>query len=271
MKFTLSWLKDHLDTEAGVEEIARTLNAIGLEVEGIEDRGAALATGLALTVACLAVGAVHVRRQLRETRPLLPVDLLRIPIFRLSIMASVCGFGALTLAQVALPFLLIDAWHTSAGEAGRLMAFMPAATIVGAYLSGRLIGRFHNGWLGAAGLITFAVGMGTLAAAAYTPGSAMALPLALCGLGFGLFQSPNNHTIVMSSPSSRAGAASGMMGTARLTGQSLGATLAAVAFAAHPAGAVSGPASALAVASALALVAALASGLRTRVGPGQGR
>jgi DHA2 family multidrug resistance protein-like MFS transporter len=125
--------------------------------------------------------------------------------------------------------------------------------------------------LGAAGLITFAVGLGTLAALAYTPGSAMALPLALCGLGFGLFQSPNNHTIVMSSPSSRAGAASGMMGTARLTGQSLGATLAAVAFASHPAGAVSGPASALAVASALALVAALASGLRTRVGPGQGR
>jgi phenylalanyl-tRNA synthetase beta chain len=44
MKFTLSWLRDHLDTEASVDEIARTLNAIGLEVEGIEDRGAALAS-----------------------------------------------------------------------------------------------------------------------------------------------------------------------------------------------------------------------------------
>jgi phenylalanyl-tRNA synthetase beta chain len=44
MKFTLSWLKDHLDTEASVDEIARTLNAIGLEVEGVEDRGAALAS-----------------------------------------------------------------------------------------------------------------------------------------------------------------------------------------------------------------------------------
>ncbi|MBR0660226.1 phenylalanine--tRNA ligase subunit beta [Neoroseomonas oryzicola] len=44
MKFTLSWLKDHLETEASVDEIARTLNAIGLEVEGIEDRGAALAS-----------------------------------------------------------------------------------------------------------------------------------------------------------------------------------------------------------------------------------
>ncbi|WP_137127457.1 phenylalanine--tRNA ligase subunit beta [Roseomonas sp. HF4] len=44
MKFTLSWLRDHLDTDATVDDIARTLNAIGLEVEGIEDRGAALAS-----------------------------------------------------------------------------------------------------------------------------------------------------------------------------------------------------------------------------------
>jgi phenylalanyl-tRNA synthetase beta chain len=43
MKFTLSWLRDHLETEASVEEIADRLNAIGLEVEGIEDPGAALA------------------------------------------------------------------------------------------------------------------------------------------------------------------------------------------------------------------------------------
>lgn len=37
MKFTLSWLKDHLKTKATVDEIARTLSAIGLEVESVED------------------------------------------------------------------------------------------------------------------------------------------------------------------------------------------------------------------------------------------
>lgn len=37
MKFTLSWLKDHLDTDASLDEIATALSAIGLEVEGIED------------------------------------------------------------------------------------------------------------------------------------------------------------------------------------------------------------------------------------------
>ena len=43
MKFTLSWLKDHLDTEAGVDEVVRTLTAIGLEVEGVENPAEKLA------------------------------------------------------------------------------------------------------------------------------------------------------------------------------------------------------------------------------------
>lgn len=43
MKFTLSWLKDHLETEASLDTIVDRLTAIGLEVEGVEDRAAALA------------------------------------------------------------------------------------------------------------------------------------------------------------------------------------------------------------------------------------
>jgi phenylalanyl-tRNA synthetase beta chain len=43
MKFTLSWLRDHLETDASLDQILATLNTIGLEVEGVEDRAAALA------------------------------------------------------------------------------------------------------------------------------------------------------------------------------------------------------------------------------------
>lgn len=43
MKFTLSWLKEHLDTDSSLENISETLTRIGLEVEGIEDKAAALA------------------------------------------------------------------------------------------------------------------------------------------------------------------------------------------------------------------------------------
>src|SRR5208337_4507061 len=44
MKFTLSWLKTHLDTDATLDQITDTLTRIGLELEGVEDRGAALAS-----------------------------------------------------------------------------------------------------------------------------------------------------------------------------------------------------------------------------------
>ncbi len=43
MKFTLKWLKEHLDTEASVREITDTLTRIGLELESVEDRAAELA------------------------------------------------------------------------------------------------------------------------------------------------------------------------------------------------------------------------------------
>lgn len=43
MKFTLSWLKDHLETDASLQEITDRLTMLGLELEGVEDRAAAFA------------------------------------------------------------------------------------------------------------------------------------------------------------------------------------------------------------------------------------
>ncbi len=56
MKFTLSWLKDHLETGKSVDEIAAKLNAIGLEVEGIDDAGARLS---AFTIARIVEAKKH--------------------------------------------------------------------------------------------------------------------------------------------------------------------------------------------------------------------
>src|SRR5215207_10204425 len=43
MKFTLSWLKDHLDTDEPLEKLSQKLTMIGLEVESIDDKAKALA------------------------------------------------------------------------------------------------------------------------------------------------------------------------------------------------------------------------------------
>jgi len=54
--------------------------------------------------------------------------------------------------------------------------------------------------------------------------------MAICGAGFGFFQSPNLRMLMSSAPSSRAGGASGVITIARLLGQTLGAALVALCF-----------------------------------------
>ena len=55
--------------------------------------------------------------------------------------------------------------------------------------------------------------------------------MVMCGIGFGFFQTPNLRALMSSAPSHRSGSASGIVATARLTGQTLGAALAALCFA----------------------------------------
>jgi DHA2 family multidrug resistance protein-like MFS transporter len=88
--------------------------------------------------------------------------------------------------------------------------------------------------------------------------------MAVCGLGFGLFQSPNNRTIVSAAPKPRSGAAGGMLATARLLGQTAGAVAVGVAF--HLAGVRITP-SLLFAASIAAVVAAAISLTRMGVAP----
>jgi DHA2 family multidrug resistance protein-like MFS transporter len=83
--------------------------------------------------------------------------------------------------------------------------------------------------------------------------------MALAGAGFGLFQSPNNRAMIGSAPRERSGGASGMLGTARLLGQTIGAALVASLFGRVPHHATT---VALFVASGFALLAACVSTLR---------
>lgn len=190
-----------------------------------------ITVAVGLLAAGVAVGWVYMQRMLRQPLPLFPVDLLRIPVFALSMCTSVTAFSAQTLAFIALPFLLLEGQGRSHFEAGLLITAWPAAIVLVAPVAGRLIHRVPGGLLGGIGLAMLSLGLALLALMPDAPATwRIATALALCGAGFGLFQSPNNHIIVTSPPLKRAGAASGMLGTARLTGQSLGAVLLALIY-----------------------------------------
>jgi DHA2 family multidrug resistance protein-like MFS transporter len=180
-------------------------------------------------------GVLLVHRQTNATSPLLPVDLLRIPIFALSIATSIASFCAQMLAFVALPFYLESRFGYSAVQIGLLITPWPIAVAFTAPLAGRLVERYAAGLLGGVGLLLFAMGLGALAWLPAHPSVADVIwRMALAGAGFGLFQTPNNRTLIAAAPRERSGGASGMLGTARLLGQTIGAALVSLFLARYP-------------------------------------
>jgi DHA2 family multidrug resistance protein-like MFS transporter len=205
----------------------------GLMISGVDGLGhgqAAWMAAIEVTVALFG-GVVLVRRQLSQPAPLFAVDLLRRPTFALSIATSACSFAAHMLAYVSLPFYLQDVLGRSQVQSGLLITPWPLATLIAAPIAGHLADRYSAGILGGLGLGTFAVGLASLAMLSSQPDTVSIIwRVALCGLGFGFFQAPNNREIISSAPKDRTGGASGMLGMARLTGQTVGAVLVALIF-----------------------------------------
>jgi DHA2 family multidrug resistance protein-like MFS transporter len=90
----------------------------------------------------------------------------------------------------------------------------------------------------------------------------LAACIVVCGLGFGLFQTPNNRNLFLGAPTHRSGAAGGLQGTARLTGQTAGAVLMTALFTVTSVEAA--PRLGLGIGALLALTAGGVSTLRAR-------
>jgi DHA2 family multidrug resistance protein-like MFS transporter len=205
-------------------------------------------------------GVVLIRRQSSHPAPILPLDLFKIPVFSLSIVTAICSFATQGLAFVALPFVFSGMISGPQTNVGFLMTPWPVLVGIMATFSGKLADRFSTGLLGMIGLAGLAAGMALLATLpAHASIFEISWRMAVCGAGFGFFQTPNLRAIVSAAPLHRAGGASGMVGTARLIGQSIGASLVAACFNLAGAG---GATLALWVGSAFAGMAAISSVLR---------
>jgi DHA2 family multidrug resistance protein-like MFS transporter len=155
--------------------------------------------------------------------------------FRIALTASLCCFAGQAAGLIALPFYLqLGLGHGTTGT-GMVLACWPLAVAITGPFANRLAQRFGSASLCAAGGMT--LGAGLLVLALWPAGASLA-PLALgatlSGLGFGLFQVPNNRTMFLSAPHERSGAAGGAQGSARLIGQTLGAVLIGMLLASAP-------------------------------------
>ncbi|WP_249277641.1 MFS transporter [Pandoraea sp. PE-S2R-1] len=242
------------------------LNAVALAliIIGLGHVGEAGHHGVAALqiVLGLVAAVILVRHQRTQTSPLLPLDLMRVPVLALSSLTSIACYMAQTLAYVGMPFLLQHAFARGEAVTGLLITPWPLVIVFVAPLAGRWSDRFDSARMSALGLAVFAVGLASLA---WLPADAsnwgIAARMAVCGIGFGFFQTPNNRIIMMGAPRERSGAASGLMTIARTVGMTLGAALVALLFDVYG---DAGAHAAMVAATVLAAVGGAVSQLRVR-------
>ena len=217
------------------DPLSAVLNAVtfGLFITALDGigRGQGAVTVLVEFAVSIVVGWFFVHRQYTLAAPMLPVDLFRRPVFALSVATAICAHGAQLIAFVTLPFYFQDVSGLSPIQIGVLITPWPAALVVMAPIAGRLADRHSAGLLGGLGLAVMTLGLLLVLFLPTHPAQIdVAWRLAVCGIGFGFFQSPNNRLMIASAPRDRAGAGSGMLSTSRLLGQTTGSALVALVF-----------------------------------------
>ncbi|MCA6108544.1 MFS transporter [Bradyrhizobium cenepequi] len=216
-------------------------------------------------VGAVVLGWLLMHRHRDHPAPMLPIDLFRRPMFALSAATAVCSFAIQGLAFVSLPFYFESVLMRSQVETGFFMTPWPLVVGIMAPIGGRMSDRYPVGILGGIGLILLGIGMALLATLPASPSIPdIVWRMVICGIGFGFFQTPNMKALMSSAPPHRSGSASGIVATARLTGQTIGAALAAFCFAiAGHEGAIY----ALALGAGFAVLGSAMSFLRLAVAP----
>lgn len=201
---------------------------------------------------------ILLRRQSGHPAPMLPLDLLKRPMFALSTITSITSFAAQGLAFVALPFYFEQTLHRDSVDTGFLITTWPVIVSFAAPIAGRLSDKYPPGLLGGVGLSILSVGFIALAKLPNDPSVLqIVICMAICGAGFGGFQSPNLKAILSSAPPNRSGGASGVIAMGRLIGQTSGAAVVALCLGLF--GASQGPITALAIGALFSAFAAIVS------------
>lgn len=185
-----------------------------------------------LTLGALGTGMVGlglfgaVERRLAS--PMVDFTLFRDRRFVLANLSGLLNYTAQFTVVFLMPFYLQHVLQLPPDRAGLVMLGFPATLAVSAPLSGYLAGYVPRSWLAASGMGLLSAGIweASRLSAGLTPGD-LFMRLALAGLGAGLFQAPNNDTIMGSVPRERLGVAGGMLASVRNIGMVLGISLAA--------------------------------------------
>jgi DHA2 family multidrug resistance protein-like MFS transporter len=175
------------------------------------------------------IGLKFLQHERRSARPMFPVDLFAQPVIAVSVLGGFCVYALSQSVMLNMPFRLQHVFGFSPVQVGAVLSTWPFALVLTVPLSGYFSNRAPPGLLGAIGMATSFTGLVALSFLPAKPGYFdLAWRLWLCGAGIGMFLAPNNRLIIGSAPAHRLGGASGLIATVRMTGQTLGATTAAL-------------------------------------------
>lgn len=181
-----------------------------------------------LTLAgALLVLVLFYRYERRVPYPMLDFELYRIRAFAIGSVSVLLAFIALFCMAVLMPFYLEDVLLLSTRQTGYLMMVYPVAMAVVSPLSGWLSDRMGSRTLTMTGLALNALGFGLLQTLTVHTSLMLLTPiLAIFWIGTGLFQSPNNSSILGAVPREKLGVAGSLNALVRNLGMMLGTALA---------------------------------------------
>ena len=189
-------------------------------------------SGMLMAVLGLLFVAGFVRWERRTGHPLLDISLFtRNRVFALSNLAALINYAATFAVTFYLSFYLQSIRGLSPAIAGAILVAQPLLQAIFSSPAGRLSDRVEPGKVASAGMGLCAAGLLLLTFIhGDTPLAYLLTALALLGVGFALFSSPNTNAVMSSVERRSYGVASGTLGTSRYVGQMLSMGIAMTLF-----------------------------------------
>lgn len=178
-------------------------------------------------IGCSLLGAVLLVSffftELKVKDPMIDISLFRNRPFLMGNLSGLLQFVAMFANTMLMPFYLQHALNLGATYVGLLMTSFPIVMAIAAPISGYISDRIGPVALTTGGLVTSAVGLFYLSTLTATSGPFMVIPgLVLMGLGSGLFNSPNNSSVMSSVEPKKLGVAGGINALVRNVGMVIG-------------------------------------------------
>lgn len=187
------------------------------------------------TLTTLAVGIVSVtafiRTETRVQHPMLDLSMFRIRAFTAGNLTGLFSFIAIFCNVILLPFYLATVHHLTPSQIGLVITPFPLAMGLIAPVSGHLSDRISYGRLTTAGLGMVTVALFFISRFNADTGiTTVAFMQAMMGFGNGLFQSPNNNSVISSVPREKTGVAGGIGALMRNVGMVTGTAMSVTIF-----------------------------------------